>query len=82
MAQLDLYGSIHVFLYSLRPILLFANIDISRHILVIDTSVLAKSIMDRSEEQVSKSLLKVTSAEKFLSCSLLYSKVDEKVNVR
>jgi hypothetical protein len=29
--------------YSLRPILLFANIDISRHILVVDISVLGKS---------------------------------------
>jgi hypothetical protein len=35
--------------YSLRPILLFTNIDVSRHILVIDTSVLAKSIMGRRE---------------------------------
>jgi hypothetical protein len=36
-------------LYSLRPILLFANIDVSRHILVVDTSILAKCIMDRRE---------------------------------
>jgi hypothetical protein len=35
--------------YSLRSIILFANIDVSRHILVIDTSVLAKSNMDRRE---------------------------------
>jgi hypothetical protein len=35
--------------YSLRPIILFANIDVSRHILVIDTSVFAKSNMDRRE---------------------------------
>jgi hypothetical protein len=35
--------------YSLRPIILFANIDVSRHLLVIDTSVLAKSNMDRRE---------------------------------
>jgi hypothetical protein len=35
--------------YSLRPILLFVNMDISRHILVTDTSILAKSIMDQRE---------------------------------
>jgi hypothetical protein len=35
--------------YSLRLIILFANIDVSRHILVLDTSVLAKSIMGRRE---------------------------------
>jgi hypothetical protein len=36
------YESFHL-RYSLRPIILFANVDVSRHILVIDTSVLAKS---------------------------------------
>jgi hypothetical protein len=36
-------------MYSLRPIILFANVDVSRHILVVDTSVLAKSNMDRRE---------------------------------
>jgi hypothetical protein len=35
--------------YYLRPILLFANMDISRHILMIDPSVLAKSNMDRRD---------------------------------
>jgi hypothetical protein len=35
--------------YSLRPILLFANTDVSRHILVVGTSVLAKSNMGRRE---------------------------------
>jgi hypothetical protein len=35
--------------YSLRPIILFVIIDESRHIFVIDTSVLAKSNMDRRE---------------------------------
>jgi hypothetical protein len=35
--------------YSLRPIILFANIDVSRHILVIDTSVFVKSNMGRRE---------------------------------
>jgi hypothetical protein len=36
-------------LYSLRPLILFANIDVSRHILMVDTSVLAKSNMGRRE---------------------------------
>jgi hypothetical protein len=36
-------------LYSLRPIILFANIDVSRHILMVDTSVLEKSNMSRRE---------------------------------
>jgi hypothetical protein len=40
--------------YCLRPIILFANIDVSRHILVIDTSVLAKSNMDRREYEFRK----------------------------
>jgi hypothetical protein len=31
------------YIYSLRPIILFIIIDVSRHILVIDTSVLARS---------------------------------------
>jgi hypothetical protein len=35
--------------YSLRPIILFTNVDVSRHILVIDTSVLAKSNIGRRE---------------------------------
>jgi hypothetical protein len=35
--------------YSLRPKILFANIDIFRYILVVDTSVLAKSNMGRRE---------------------------------
>jgi hypothetical protein len=35
--------------YSLRPILLFASMDVSRHILVLDTSILAKSNMGRRE---------------------------------
>jgi hypothetical protein len=39
--------------YSLRPIILFANTDVSRHILVVDTSVLAKSNMDRREYLIS-----------------------------
>jgi hypothetical protein len=46
------YVSLFVFykvIYSLRPIILFANMDVSRHILVIDTSVLAKSKMGRRE---------------------------------
>jgi hypothetical protein len=36
-------------MYSLRPILLFANIDVFRHILVLNTSVLAKSNMNQME---------------------------------
>jgi hypothetical protein len=35
--------------YSLRLIILFVNIDVSKHILVIDTSVLVKSNMERKE---------------------------------
>jgi hypothetical protein len=35
--------------YSLRSIILFTNLDVSRHILVVDTSVLAKSNMGRRE---------------------------------
>jgi general stress protein CsbA len=35
--------------YSLRSIILFANVDVSRYILIIDTSVLAKSNMGRRE---------------------------------
>jgi hypothetical protein len=35
--------------YSLRSIILFVNIDVSRYILVVDTSVLAKSNMGRRE---------------------------------
>jgi hypothetical protein len=35
--------------YSLRPIILFTNMDVSRHILMVDTSVLAKSNMGRRE---------------------------------
>jgi hypothetical protein len=36
-------------IYSLWPILLFANTDISRHILVVGISILAKSNMNRRE---------------------------------
>jgi hypothetical protein len=36
-------------LYSLRLIILFANMNVSRHILMIDTSVLAKSNIGRRE---------------------------------
>jgi hypothetical protein len=46
----QLAAPIHTIIYySLRPIILFANIDVSRHILVIDISVLAKSNMGRRE---------------------------------
>jgi hypothetical protein len=36
-------------MYSLRPILLFANMDVSIIKMYLDTSTLAKSIMDRRE---------------------------------
>jgi hypothetical protein len=39
-------------LYSLRPILLVVNIDVPRHILVVDISVLVKSNMDRREYMI------------------------------
>jgi hypothetical protein len=39
--------------YSLRPIILFANIDVSRHILVVDTFVFAKSNIGRREYKTS-----------------------------
>jgi hypothetical protein len=48
---LSLYTYI-AFSYSLRSIILFANMNVSRHILVVDTSVLAKSIMGRREYQI------------------------------
>jgi hypothetical protein len=37
------------FMYSLRPILLFHNTDVSTTKICLDTSILAKSIMDRRE---------------------------------
>jgi hypothetical protein len=37
--------------YSLRSIVLFANMDVFRHILVVDISVLAKSIIGQREYQ-------------------------------
>jgi hypothetical protein len=42
------YGC-HQIIYSLQPIIHFANVDVSRHILVVDTSVLAKSNIGRRE---------------------------------
>jgi hypothetical protein len=42
-------SSLEKFQYSLRSIILFANVDVPRHILVVDTSILAKSNMDRRE---------------------------------
>jgi hypothetical protein len=38
--------------YSLRPVLLFANMDVSRHILVVDTSILVKSNMGQREYSI------------------------------
>jgi hypothetical protein len=40
------------FYYSLRLIVLFANMNVSRHILVLDTSILAKSNMGRREYKI------------------------------
>jgi hypothetical protein len=45
--------------YSLRSIILFTNIDISRYILVIDTSVLEKNNMNRREYLFTKNILSV-----------------------
>jgi hypothetical protein len=41
--------------YSLRPILLFANMDVPTTKMCPDTSTLAKSIMDRREYDISPS---------------------------
>jgi hypothetical protein len=46
-------------IYSLQPIILFASMDVSRHILVIDTSVLTKSNMGQREYKVSDLLSKI-----------------------
>jgi hypothetical protein len=46
--MLTFLGREHIY-YSLRSILLFANIDVSRYILVIDISVFRKSNMGQSE---------------------------------
>jgi hypothetical protein len=43
---------VDIFSYSLRPILLFASMDVSRHILELDTSILMKSNMGRREYMV------------------------------
>jgi hypothetical protein len=45
----DTTGKLGFSSYSLRSIILFANIDVSRHILVVDTSIFAKSIMGQRE---------------------------------
>jgi hypothetical protein len=42
--------------YSLRPILLFINTDVFRHILFVDTSVLAKSNMGRRKYRKKKNV--------------------------
>jgi hypothetical protein len=39
--------------YSLRPILPFTNMDVSRHILVLDTSIFVKGNMGRREYMIS-----------------------------
>jgi hypothetical protein len=38
--------------YSLRPILPFTNMEVSRHILVLDTFVFRKDNMDRREYDI------------------------------
>jgi hypothetical protein len=40
---------LHAKIYSLRPILLFANMDVSITKIYLDTSILAKSTMGRRE---------------------------------
>jgi cytochrome P450 len=49
--QAVLFVSVQIFrnYYSLQPILIFANIDVSKHIVVVDTFILAKSNMDHME---------------------------------
>jgi hypothetical protein len=42
-------GDLIQILYSLRSIILFAKVDVSRHILVVDTFVFVKSNMGRRE---------------------------------
>jgi phosphoglycerol transferase MdoB-like AlkP superfamily enzyme len=44
-----IFSILRQLMYSLRSIILFANIDVSRYILVVDISVLAKSDMGRRE---------------------------------
>jgi hypothetical protein len=52
-AVLAAYIRYHMYIYySLRPIILFTNIDISRYILVVDTSVLVKSNMGWREYNI------------------------------
>jgi hypothetical protein len=40
---------IRMFVYSLRLILLHTNVDVPRHILIVDTSILVASNMDPRE---------------------------------
>jgi hypothetical protein len=49
--------------YSLRPILLFANTDVSTVKICLDTSILAKSIMGRREYIVLLTGLGITSCK-------------------
>jgi hypothetical protein len=50
--QQELYFYFIDITYSLRLIILFTNIDVSRHILVIDTSVLTKSNMGQRKYNI------------------------------
>jgi hypothetical protein len=52
VVQNQVITTLKTFLYSLRSIILFASIDVFRYILVVDTSVLAKSNMGRREYEI------------------------------
>jgi hypothetical protein len=48
------------FSYSLRPVILFASINVFRYILVVDTSILAKSNMGRRKYSLSEGNCRVS----------------------
>jgi hypothetical protein len=56
--------------YSLRPILLFANTDVSTTKMCLDTSILTKSIMGRREYVFAE--LSITSAVQTVSVSCIW----------
>jgi hypothetical protein len=55
------------FYYSLRPILLFANTDVSTTKMCLDTSILEKSIMGRREYNHWSLLTYITAKDQSLS---------------
>jgi hypothetical protein len=57
-------------MYSFRPVILFANIDVSRYILVINIYVLAKSNMGQREYYNHISRLGECNTVGFQSCKL------------